>query len=191
LLVELLPEPEAIGLLALMLLHESRREARTSADGDVILLEHQDRSRWNRDFISEGLSLVERALTSRRFGPYTVQAAIAAVHAEAASAAATDWSQIVALYDPLLRIDPSPVIELNRAVAVAMRHGPAAGLDLIEAILARGDLKDYRPAHAARAELCRRAGRIEDARASYKRAIALSRLEPERRFLERQLATLD
>ena len=191
LLVELLPEPEAIGLLALMLLHESRREARTSADGDVILLEHQDRSRWNRDFISEGLSLVERALTSRRFGPYTVQAAIAAVHAEAASAAATDWSQIVALYDLLLRIDPSPVIELNRAVAVAMRHGPAAGLDLIEAILARGDLKDYRPAHAARAELCRRAGRIEDARASYKRAIALSRLEPERRFLERQLATLD
>jgi RNA polymerase sigma-70 factor (ECF subfamily) len=191
LLVELLPEPEAIGLLALMLLHESRREARTSADGDVILLEHQDRSRWNRDFISEGLSLVERALTSRRFGPYTVQAAIAAVHAEAASAAATDWSQIVALYDLLLRIDPSPVIELNRAVAVAMRHGPAAGLDLIEAILARGDLMDYRPAHAARAELCRRAGRIEDARASYKRAIALSRLEPERRFLERQLATLD
>jgi RNA polymerase sigma-70 factor (ECF subfamily) len=191
LLVELLPEPEAIGLLALLLLHESRREARTSADGDVILLEHQDRSRWNRDFISEGLSLVERALTSRRFGPYTVQAAIAAVHAEAASAAATDWSQIVALYDLLLRIDPSPVIELNRAVAVAMRHGPAAGLDLIEAILARGDLKDYRPAHAARAELCRRAGRIEDARASYKRAIALSRLEPERRFLERQLATLD
>jgi RNA polymerase sigma-70 factor (ECF subfamily) len=191
LLVELLPEPEAIGLLALMLLHESRREARTSADGDGILLEHQDRSRWNRDFISEGLSLVERALTSRRFGPYTVQAAIAAVHAEAASAAATDWSQIVALYDLLLRIDPSPVIELNRAVAVAMRHGPAAGLDLIEAILARGDLKDYRPAHAARAELCRRAGRIEDARASYKRAIALSRLEPERRFLERQLATLD
>jgi RNA polymerase sigma-70 factor (ECF subfamily) len=191
LLVELLPEPEAIGLLALMLLHESRREARTSADGDVILLEHQDRSRWNRDFISEGLSLVERALTSRRFGPYTVQAAIAAVHAEAASAAATDWPQIVALYDLLLRIDPSPVIELNRAVAVAMRHGPAAGLDLIEAILARGDLKDYRPAHAARAELCRRAGRIEDARASYKRAIALSRLEPERRFLERQLATLD
>jgi RNA polymerase sigma-70 factor (ECF subfamily) len=191
LLVELLPEPEAIGLRALMLLHESRREARTSADGDVILLEHQDRSRWNRDFISEGLSLVERALTSRRFGPYTVQAAIAAVHAEAASAAATDWPQIVALYDLLLRIDPSPVIELNRAVAVAMRHGPAAGLDLIEAILARGDLKDYRPAHAARAELCRRAGRIEDARASYKRAIALSRLEPERRFLERQLATLD
>ena len=190
LLIELLPEPEAMGLLALMLLHESRREARTSADGDVILLEDQDRSRWNRDFISEGLRLVERALTSRRFGPYTVQAAIAAVHAEAPSATATDWPQIVALYDLLLRIDPSPVIELNRAVAVAMRSGPAAGLQLIEAILARGDLKEYRPAHAARAELCRRAGRIEDARAAYKRAIALSRLEPERRFLERQLASL-
>jgi RNA polymerase sigma-70 factor (ECF subfamily) len=190
LLVELLPEPEAMGLLALMLLHESRREARTSADGDVILLEDQDRSRWNRDFIDEGLRLVERALGSKRFGPYTVQAAIAAVHAEAESAATTDWAQIVALYDLLLRIDPSPVIELNRAVAVAMRSGPATGLELIEAILARGDLKDYRPAHAARAELCRRAGRIEDARASYKRAIALSRLEPERRFLERQLASL-
>ena len=190
LLVELLPEPEAMGLLALMLLHESRREARTSADGDVILLEDQDRSRWNRDFIAEGLRFVERSLGSRRFGPYTVQAAIAAVHAEAAAAAATDWSQIVALYDLLLRIDPSPVIELNRAVAVAMRNGPTAGLKLIDAILARGDLKDYRPAHAARAELCRRDGRIEDARASYKRAIALSRLEPERRFLERQLASL-
>ena len=190
LLVELLPEPEAMGLLALMLLHESRREARTSADGDVILLEDQDRSQWNRDFIAQGLRLVARSLGSRRFGPYTVQAAIAAVHAEAASAGATDWSQIVALYDLLLRIDPSPVIELNRAVAVAMRSGPTAGLQLIDAILARGDLKDYRPAHAARAELCRRDGRIEDARASYKRAIALSRLEPERRFLERQLATL-
>jgi len=191
LLVELLPEPEAVGLLALMLLHESRREARTSADGDVILLEHQDRSQWNRALIDEGLPLVERALTSRRFGPYTVQAAIAAVHAEAMSAAATDWSQIVALYDLLLRIDPSPVIELNRAVAVAMRSGPAAGLELIEGIMSRGDLKDYRPAHAARAELCRRAGRIDDARASYKRAIGLSRLEPEKRFLERQLASLD
>ncbi len=190
LLVELLPEPEAVGLLSLMLLHESRREARTSADGDVILLENQDRSRWNRAFIAEGLQLVERALGSKRFGPYTVQAAIAAVHTEAASAQVTDWSQIVALYDLLLRIDPSPVVELNRAVAVAMRSGPAAGLELIEGILARGDLKDYRPAHAARAELCRRAGRIEDARASYKRAIALSRLEPERRFLERQLASL-
>jgi RNA polymerase sigma-70 factor (ECF subfamily) len=190
LLVELLPEPEAMGLLALMLLHESRREARTSADGDVVLLENQDRTRWNRAFIVEGLRLVERALASKRFGPYTVQAAIAAVHAEAASAPATDWPQIVALYDLLLRIDPSPVIELNRAVAVAMRSGPGAGLDLIEGILSRGDLKDYRPAHAARAELCRRAGRIEDARASYRRAIALCRLEPERRFLERQLASL-
>lgn len=190
LLIELLPEPEAMGLLALMLLHESRREARTSADGDVILLEHQDRSRWNRAFIREGLQLVERSLVSKRFGPYTVQAAIAAVHTEAESAKSTDWSQIVALYDLLLRIDPSPVVELNRAVAVAMRSGPAAGLELIDAILSRGDLKDYRPAHAARAELCRRAGRIEDARASYKRAIALSRLEPERRFLERQLASL-
>jgi RNA polymerase sigma-70 factor (ECF subfamily) len=190
LLVELLPEPEAMGLLGLMLLHESRREARTSADGDVVLLEDQDRSRWNRSFISEGLQLVERALVSKRFGPYTIQAAIAAVHAEAKSAGATDWSQIVALYDLLLRIDPSPVVELNRAVAVAMRSGPSAGLELIEGILSRGDLKDYRPAHAARAELCRRAGRIEDARASYKRAIALSRLEPERRFLERQLASL-
>ena len=190
LLVELLPEPEAVGLLSLMLLHESRREARTSADGDVILLEDQDRSRWNRAFIAEGLQLVERALGSKRFGPYTVQAAIAAVHTEAESAKVTDWSQIVALYDLLLRIDPSPVVELNRAVAVAMRSGPAAGLELIEGILSRGDLKDYRPAHAARAELCRRAGRIEDARSSYKRAIALSRLEPERRFLERQLASL-
>ncbi len=190
LLVELLPEPEAVGLLSLMLLHESRREARTSADGDVILLENQDRSRWNRAFITEGLQLVERALGSKRFGPYTVQAAIAAVHTEAASAQVTDWSQIVALYDLLLRIDPSPVVELNRAVAVAMRSGPGAGLELIEGILSRGDLKDYRPAHAAHAELCRRAGRIEDARASYKRAIALSRLEPERRFLERQLASL-
>ena len=190
LLIELLPEPEAVGLLSLMLLHESRREARTSADGDVILLEHQDRSRWNRAFIAEGLQLVERALGSKRFGPYTVQAAIAAVHTEAASAKVTDWSQIVALYDLLLRIDPSPVVELNRAVAIAMRSGPGAGLELIEGILSRGDLKDYRPAHAARAELCRRDGRIEDARASYKRAIALSRLEPERRFLERQLASL-
>ena len=190
LLVELLPEPEAVGLLSLMLLHESRREARTSADGDVILLEDQDRSRWNRAFIAEGLQLVERALGSKRFGPYTVQAAIAAVHTEAESAKVTDWSQIVALYDLLLRIDPSPVVELNRAVAVAMRSGPAAGLELIEGILSRGDLKDYRPAHAARAELCRRAGRIEDARSSYKRAIALSRLEPERRFLKRQLASL-
>jgi len=190
LLVDLLPEPEAMGLLALMLLHESRREARTSADGDVILLEDQDRSRWNRPFIAEGLQLVARALVSKRFGPYTVQAAIAAVHAEAESAAKTDWSQIVALYDLLLRIDPSPVIELNRAVAVAMRSGPSAGLQLIDGILSRGDLKDYRPAHAARAELCRRAGRFDDARASYKRAIALSRLDPERRFLERQLASL-
>jgi RNA polymerase sigma-70 factor (ECF subfamily) len=190
LLVELLPEPEAIGLLSLMLLHESRREARSSPDGDVILLEDQDRSRWNRKWIVEGIGLVERALASKRFGPYTVQAAIAAVHAEARSAAETDWAQIVALYDLLLRIDPSPVIELNRAVAVSMRNGPAAGLELIDGILGRGDLEEYRPAHAARAELCRRAGRLDDARASYRRALALTRQEPERRFLERQLATL-
>jgi RNA polymerase sigma-70 factor, ECF subfamily len=190
LLVELLPEPEAIGLLALMLLHESRRAARTSAAGELVLLDDQDRSLWNRDQIKEGVALVERALASRRFGPYTLQAAIAAVHAEAPSADATDWSQIVGLYDVLLRVDPSPVIELNRAVAVAMRDGPAAGLVLVEAILARGELNDYRLAHAAQADLCRRLGKTAQARAAYERALALTRQEPERRFLERRLAEL-
>ena len=190
LLVELLPEPEARGLLALMLLNESRRAARTSASGDVILLDDQDRSLWNRDQITEGTRLVEGTLASRGFGPYTIQAAIAAVHADASTAAATDWAEIVGLYDVLLRADASPVIELNRAVAVAMRDGPAAGLALIDAILQRGDLLDYRLAHAARAELCRRLGRTADARASYERALALARQEPERRLLERRLAEL-
>jgi RNA polymerase sigma-70 factor, ECF subfamily len=190
LLVELLPDPEALGLLALMLLHESRRAARASASGEVILLEDQDRSLWDRERIVEGVQLVERALASRRIGPYTIQAAIAAVHAEAPSADRTDWAEIVGLYDVLLRIHPSPVIELNRAVAVAMRDGPAAGLALVDAILARGDLADYRHAHAARADLCRRLGRIEEARAAYERALALAKQEPERRFLERRLAEL-
>ena len=190
LLVELLPEPEAIGLLALMLVQESRRAARTSPAGELILLADQDRSLWNRDQIAEGSALVERALASRRFGPYTLQAAIAAIHAEAATADATDWSEIAGLYDVLLHADPSPVIELNRAVAVAMRDGPAAGLELVDAILARGDLQDYRLAHAARADLCRRLGRTAQARASYQRALALTRQEPERRFLERRLAEL-
>ncbi len=190
LLIELLPEPEAVGLLALMLLHESRRAARTSPTGDLILLEEQDRSRWNREQIVEGSALVEQALSSRRFGPYTLQAAIAAVHAEAPNAAATDWVQILGLYDVLARVEPSPVVELNRAVAVAMRDGPEAGLALIDAILARGDLSDYRLAHAARADLCRRLGRNAEARASYERALALTRQEPERRFLERRLAEL-
>jgi RNA polymerase sigma-70 factor (ECF subfamily) len=190
LLIELLPEPEAQGLLALMLLHESRRAARTSPEGELILLNEQDRRLWNRDQIEEGCALVERALSSRRFGPYTLQAAIAAVHAEAADAAATDWTQIVGLYDVLLRAEPSPVVELNRAVAVAMRDGPAAGLVLIDAILARGDLKDYHLAHAARADLCRRLGRASEARAAYQRALDLTRQEPERRFLERRLNEL-
>jgi RNA polymerase sigma-70 factor (ECF subfamily) len=190
LLTELLPEPEAIGLLGLMLLHESRRAARTSADGELILLADQDRDRWNRDQIAEGAALVERALTLRRLGPYTLQAAIAAVHAEARSAAATDWAQIVALYDILVRADRAPVVELNRAAAVAMRDGPLAGLTLIDAILERGDLGDYLHAHSARADLCRRLGRVDDARASYRRALALTRQEPERRFLERRLAEL-
>jgi RNA polymerase sigma-70 factor (ECF subfamily) len=190
LLVELLPEPEAIGLLALMLLQESRRAARTSPAGELVLLADQDRSLWNRDQITEGSRLVERALTSRRFGPYTLQAAIAAIHADAASADATDWSEIVGLYDVLLRADPSPVVELNRAVAVAMHDGPAAGLVLVDAILARGELQDYRLAHATRADLCRRLGETAQARASYQRALALTRQEPERRFLERRLAEL-
>ena len=190
LLIELLPEPEALGLLALMLLQESRRAARASANGDLILLDQQDRTLWNREQIAQGIALVERALASRRFGPYTLQAAIAAVHAEAPSTAATDWAQIVGLYDALARIDPSPVVALNRAVAVAMRDGPAAGLELLDAILARGDLTDYHLAHSARAELCRRLGRKGDARDSYERALALTRQEPERRFLERRLREL-
>jgi RNA polymerase sigma-70 factor (ECF subfamily) len=190
LIVQLLPEPEAIGLLALMLLHESRRAARTSPSGDLILLDEQDRSRWNRVQIEEGTALVERALSSRRTGTYGIQAAIAAVHAEAPSAAATDWAQIVGLYDALAQMEPSPVVELNRAVAVAMRDGPEAGLALVDVILARGDLSDYRLAHAARADLCRRLGKKADARESYRRALALTRQEPERRFLERRLAEL-
>jgi RNA polymerase sigma-70 factor, ECF subfamily len=190
LLVELLPEPEAMGLLALMLLHEARRRARTSPTGELVLLEDQDRSLWGRDQIAEGGALVERALQSRRFGPYTLQAAIAAVHAEASSAAATDWGQIVGLYDVLLRADPSPVVELNRAAAVAMRDGPAAGLLLVDAILARGELVDYHLAHSARADLLRRLGRAAEARTSYERALGLTRQEPERRFLERRLAEL-
>ena len=190
LLVDLLPEPEAMGLLALMLLHESRRPARTSPAGEVVLLDDQDRALWNRGQIDEGARLVERALASRRIGPYTLQAAIAGVHAAAPTAADTDWAQIVGLYDVLVRAEPSPVVELNRAAAVAMRDGSSAGLALIDAILARGDLADYPLAHSARAELCRRLGRTADARASYARALALTRQEPQRRFLERRLAEL-
>jgi RNA polymerase sigma-70 factor (ECF subfamily) len=190
LLVQLLPEPEAVGLLALMLLHDSRRAARTSPTGELILLDDQDRSLWNRDQVAEGASLVQRALSSRRIGPYTLQAAIAAVHAEAPNAAATDWARIVGLYDVLVQADPSPVVELNRAVAVAMRDGPCAGLELIDAVLARGDLGHYHLAHAARADLCRRLGRTAEARASYERALGLTKQEPERRFLERRLAEL-
>jgi RNA polymerase sigma-70 factor (ECF subfamily) len=191
LLVELLPEPEAVGLLALMLLHEARRTARTTAAGDLVLLDEQDRSRWDRGAIAEGVALVERALGSRRVGPYALQAAIAAVHAEAASAGATDWPQIVALYDALLRVEPSPVVELNRAAAVAMRDGPAAGLALIDGILARGDLVGYHFAHSARADLCRRLGRTADAAAAYRSALALAQQEPERRFLEGRLRALE
>jgi RNA polymerase sigma-70 factor (ECF subfamily) len=190
LLVELLPEPEAIGLLALMLLQEARRAARTSPDGELILLEVQDRSLWNRELINDGLALVERALLSRRIGPYTLQAAIAAVHAEAPDAASTDWPQTVGLYDVLVRANPSSVVELNRAVAVAMRDGPAVGLALVNSILARGDLTDYHLAHSVRAELCRRLGRVEEARVSYQRALELAQQGPERRFLERRLAEL-
>jgi RNA polymerase sigma-70 factor (ECF subfamily) len=190
LVVELLPEPEAEGLLALMLLHESRRAARTSPEGDLVLLEDQERSLWNRVLIAEGTALVERALATRHFGPYSLQAAIAALHAAAPSLAATDWAQIVGLYDLLTQIVPSPVIEINRAVAVAMRDGPAAGLALIDAVLGRGDLADYHLAHAARAELCRRLGRTAEARASYQAALALAQQEPERRYLERRLHEL-
>jgi RNA polymerase sigma-70 factor (ECF subfamily) len=187
LLVELLPEPEAVGLLALMLLHESRRAARTTPAGELVLLEDQDRTLWNRDQIAEGRALVERALGSRRFGPYSLQAAIAAVHAESPTPAATDWAQIVGLYDVLFRADPSPVVELNRAVAVAMRDGPEAGLDLIDAILARGELADYHLAHSARADLCRRLGRRAEAAASYRTALDLSRQGAVRRYLEGRL----
>jgi RNA polymerase sigma-70 factor (ECF subfamily) len=190
LLVELLPEPEVVGLLALMLLQESRRLARTSPEGDLILLEDQDRSLWNREQIAEGTTLVRRAVSAGTIGPYTVQAAIAAVHAAAPHAAATDWARIVALYDLLLREVPSPVIELNRAVALAMRDGPLAGLASIDAILARGDLADYHLAHAARADFCRRLGRAAEARVSYDRAHGLARQEPERQFLARRLAEL-
>jgi RNA polymerase sigma-70 factor (ECF subfamily) len=190
LLVDLLPEPEAIGLLALMLLQESRRAARSSPSGELILLADQDRSLWNRAHIDEGTALVERALASRRIGPYTLQAAIAAVHANAESPDATDWSEIVGLYDVLLRLTPSPVVELNRAVALAMRDGPAAGLALIDRILDRGELAEYHLAHAARADMCRRLGAHAQARASYERAMALARQEPERRFLERRLTEL-
>lgn len=190
LLVALQPEPESQGLLALMLLHEARREARTDAAGDLVLLDDQDRGRWDQAAIAEGVALVERALGSRRVGPYALQAAIAAVHAEAPSSIATDWRQIVGLYDVLLRIEPSPVFALNRAVAVAMAEGAAAGLTLVDALLAQGDLASYHVAHAARADLCRRLGHVEDARASYTRALALVKQAPERRFLERRLAAL-
>ena len=190
LLVELLPEPEAFGLLALMLLHESRRAARSSPTGDIVLLDDQDRTTWNRGQAAEGARLVERALASRRFGAYTLQAAIAAVHAQSPSPAATDWNEIVGLYDLLLVADPSPVIALNRATAVAMRDGPLAGLDLVDAVFKEGRLDDYHLAHSARAELCRRLGRTADARASYQRALALTKQEPERRFLERRLAEM-
>jgi RNA polymerase sigma-70 factor, ECF subfamily len=190
LLVELLPEPEAQGLLALMLLQESRRGARTSSTGDLVLLDDQDRSLWNRDFINDGISLVERAMASRSAGPYALQAAIAAVHAGAPTAAATDWARIVELYDVLQQASPSPVVELNRAVAVAMRDGPLAGLTLIEAILARGELEDYYLAHSARADLCRRLGQKTEARASYEKALALVRPETARRFLMKRLNEL-
>jgi len=190
LLVQLLPDTEAKGLLALLLLHESRRDARSSEDGDLVLLEDQDRSLWNQDQIAEGTSLVERALTTRQFGSYTLQAAISAVHAGAPNPAATDWAEIVGLYDVLSDGDPSPVIELNRAVAVAMRDGPEAGLASIDAILDRGDLSEYHLAHSARAELCRRLGRTEDARTSWQRALELTQQKPERRFLERRLTDL-
>ncbi|MCU0089524.1 RNA polymerase sigma factor [Pseudomonas koreensis] len=190
LLLELLPDPEVMGLLALMLLHESRRSARSTADGELILLDDQDRGLWNAELIAEGCELVEKALTTGRFGPYCLQAAIAAVHAEAPTAGETDWEQIVGLYDVLLRAVPSPVIELNRAVAVAKRDGALAGLTLVEGILGRGDLQDYHLAHSARAEFCRQLGLVEEARAAYLRALELTRQEPERRFIEGRLREL-
>jgi RNA polymerase sigma-70 factor (ECF subfamily) len=191
LLIELLPqESEASGLLALMLLHDSRRAARTSPNGDLILLDEQDRALWNREQIAEGLMLVMQAFGSRSIGSYTLQAAIAAVHAESSSSSETNWMEIIGLYDLLLQANPSPVIELNRAVAIAMRDGPDAGLFLIDAILSRGDLTDYHLAHSARADLCRRLGRTGQAEAAYRQALSLARQEPERRFLERRLAEL-
>jgi RNA polymerase sigma-70 factor (ECF subfamily) len=190
LLAGLLPDPEVIGLLALMLVQESRRAARTSPDGDIVLLEDQDRSLWDRAKITEASALVERAIASQRFGAYTIQAAIAGLHAAARTAAETDWSQMVVLYDVLARAEPSPIVELNRAVAVTMRDGPAAGLEIIDAILTRGELAEYHLAHAARADLCRRLGRKVEAREAYQRALALARQEPERRFLERRLREL-
>jgi RNA polymerase sigma-70 factor, ECF subfamily len=189
-LLELLPEPEVVGLVALMLLHESRRPARVSAEGELVLLEQQDRAAWNHAFIREGIALAERVLSTRRFGPYTLQAAIAAVHAEAPSPEATDWRQICALYGALLAMQPSPVIELNRAAAVAMNEGPAAGLGLIDALLERGDLRDYHLAHSARADLLRRLGRRDEARAAYERALALAKSEPEIRYLKKRLREL-
>lgn len=190
LLLELLPDSEVMGLLALMLLQESRRTARTSPTGDLILLEDQNRSLWNQEQIAEGRALVQRSLSSGRFGAYTIQAAIAAIHADSPSTTETDWTQIVALYDVLAQVDPSPVVDLNRAVAVAMRDGPLEGLQLVDALLAAGDLVDYHLAHAARADLCRRLGRITDARESYRQALALVKQEPERRFLEQRLREL-
>jgi len=179
-----------MGLLSLMLLHESRRAARATPEGDLVLMEDQDRTLWNREQIAEGKELVERALRSRRFGVYAIQAALSAVHADAATARETDWNQIVLLYDLLLRFGPSPVIELNRAVAIAVRDGPAAGLELVDALLARGDLADYHLAHATRADLCRRLGRTEDARAAYQVALSLAQQDPERRFLAKRLSAL-
>ncbi|MGZ9167012.1 MAG: RNA polymerase sigma factor, partial [Anaerolineales bacterium] len=190
LLVELLPESEVVGLLALMLLHEGRRATRASPEGDLVLLENQDRTRWNREQIAEGVALVRQALSSDSVGAYGLQAAIAAIHASAPDFAATDWAQIVNLYDLLMQVTPSPVVEINRAGAVAMRDGPAAGLELVDAILARGDLANYPLAHATRAELCRRLGKAGEARTSYQRALALAQQGPERRFLERQLTQL-
>ncbi len=190
LVLELLPDAEVMGLLALMLLHESRRLARSTDDGEIVLLEDQDRTLWNRDLISEGKSLVEQSLATRRFGVYTIQAAISAVHADATTPDLTDWAQIVALYDVLLRADASPVVELNRAVAVAMRDGPPVGLEIIDAILARGDLTNYHLAHAARADLLRRLGHTSEARGAYHIALSLTQQEPERRFLTRRLSEL-
>jgi len=190
LLTDLQPEPEAVGLLALMLLQESRRAARTSPSGELILLENQDRSLWHRPHIEEGLALLHQALSSRRFGPYTLQAAIAAVHAEAESTAATDWRQIVAIYNQLVRIQPSPVVHLNRAVAIAMRDGPEAGLAHIDAVLAQGELANYYLAHAARADMCRRLGRSAEARSSYEKALSLTQQEPERQFLQERIRQL-
>lgn len=190
LLVEMLPETEAVGLLALMLLHDSRRAARASPTGELIVLEEQNRSLWNREQITEGSALVERALSSRRFGPYALQAAIAAAHCAADRPADTDWNEIVYLYDLLLRIEHTPVVELNRAVAVAMRDGPSAGLALVDELLARGELSAYRLAHAARADLCRRLGRVAEARDAYRHALAMTELEPERQYLQRRLAEL-